>query len=183
MHFSSTEQYVNANPNPPTLAHSRSHHLVSLSLAHSLQKIVASGLRKHTEATSYPLRSPGYQTIKNLKISDLEMNKILKRWISRGVDTYGYDTREAVCSWVVENIDDIMNIIPPTYPRTMIDGRNNNGGNGAASNFNVKKNGGGSGTKLSPQAIAVQAAGVLSILVVAIVAYFTYQFRDRRVFV
>ena len=126
--------------------------------------------------------------MKNLKISDLEMDKILKRWITRGVDTYGYDTREAVCSWVVENIGDIMSIIPRTHPRRMVDSHHNsrdeNGGKSAtAESFNLKNVGNGSGSaKLPPQAIAVQVAGVFAIIAVLAVTFFTYRFRDRRVF-
>ena len=125
-----------------------------------MQKIIATTLRAEAEATPAPIRSPGYETITNIKISDLEMNKILKRWIGRGIDTYGYDGREAVCSWVAENIEVLFNDIPSTYPRRLdINGPNN-----------------------AVQVHVMEAIGGFAALVVLAVTSYTYKYRETRVF-
>ena len=107
------------------------------------------------------MRNPGYETITNIKISDLEMNKVLKRWIGRGIDTYGYDGREAVCSWVAENIDELFNDIPRTYPRIMDDSGPNN----------------------IVQVRVMQSIGGFAALAVLAVTSYTYKYREARVFI
>ena len=90
--------------------------------AHSLRKIIASGLYKLTRAVANPAdQSPGYDTISNIKVSQLDMNVILKKWIERGVDTYGFDAHEVVCSYVAEHIDELDYFIPEGFPRVLSD--------------------------------------------------------------
>ena len=88
--------------------------------AHSLQKIVSSVLSKQTRKKPETLRSPGYPFVKALKITDLEIQSILNDWIAMGVDKYGNDARETVCSWVVDNLETLVNFIPPGHPRDIV---------------------------------------------------------------
>jgi hypothetical protein len=39
------------------------------------------------------------------------------KWLQMGVDQYGHDAQEVVCSWVAENIDASDQFIPLGYPR------------------------------------------------------------------
>lgn len=85
-----------------------------------LQKVVASSLYKSTfENSDIPTarQSPAYEAIKSFKISELQLGTILKRWIYRGVDTYGFDARFETCMWVRENLDYLEDFIPRSYPR------------------------------------------------------------------
>ena len=80
-----------------------------------LQKIVASSLRDMTLATPEVDRSPGYQSILNLKVSTLDINTILKAYVDGGWS--GYAARQAVCEWVIEHQKDLETFIPRGYPR------------------------------------------------------------------
>ena len=35
-------------------------------------------------------------------------------------DKMGYDPREAVCEWVIENFELVQSFVPPTYPRVIV---------------------------------------------------------------
>ena len=86
--------------------------------AHALLKIMSSNLPERTLLEkNQAKRSPGYPFIRSLKITDLEMQHILNTWTDTGVDTYGNDAREAVCSWVVDNIEQLLEFIPMSHPR------------------------------------------------------------------
>ena len=47
------------------------------------------------------------------------MQNLFKRWKKLNVDPYGNDAREAVCTWVVDNIDRLLDFIPQGYPRVL----------------------------------------------------------------
>ena len=87
--------------------------------AHALQKIISSSLGKQNMMLPPVSRSPGYEFIRSLKITDLEMQNLFKRWKKLNVDPYGNDAREAVCTWVVDNIDRLLDFIPQGYPRVL----------------------------------------------------------------
>ena len=44
---------------------------------------------------------------------------MLNNWKTPGVDPYGNDAREAVCSWVVENMDFLLGFVPQGHPRVL----------------------------------------------------------------
>jgi 7 transmembrane sweet-taste receptor of 3 GCPR len=83
--------------------------------ANALQTVVASSLRDMTFDTSEVDRSPAYQAILNLKVSQLEMNTILQKWVDGGKS--GYAARQAVCEWVVNHQEELESFIPRGYPR------------------------------------------------------------------
>jgi len=85
--------------------------------AHALQTVVASSLRRLAEESSEVLRSPAYQAILNLKVSQLDMNVILKKWVAGGRS--GYAGRKAACEWVIEHQDDLRAFIPLGYPKRL----------------------------------------------------------------
>jgi hypothetical protein len=87
--------------------------------AHSLRKVLSKRFGEDSKTVSEALRSPAAEFIKNVEISDLEMDGLLRAWVNRSVDLYGNDAREAVCAWVNDNFDTIMEYVPDGYPRTI----------------------------------------------------------------
>jgi hypothetical protein len=81
----------------------------------ALQKVLAISLRDMTFEVPPAERSPGYQTIVNLKITQLQMNKMLHRWVEKG--RTGLGARAAVCEFVFENRDELISYFPEGYPR------------------------------------------------------------------
>eukprot|EP00584_Thalassiosira_punctigera_P014606 CAMPEP_0172548874 /NCGR_PEP_ID=MMETSP1067-20121228/18079_1 /TAXON_ID=265564 ORGANISM="Thalassiosira punctigera, Strain Tpunct2005C2" /NCGR_SAMPLE_ID=MMETSP1067 /ASSEMBLY_ACC=CAM_ASM_000444 /LENGTH=634 /DNA_ID=CAMNT_0013336169 /DNA_START=118 /DNA_END=2023 /DNA_ORIENTATION=+ len=71
------------------------------------------------------IRSPAYQTLRNIKLSDVVMNEMMLKWMNRGIDTYGYDPREVVCEWAARHVGnenfliDLLRFVPPGYPRNV----------------------------------------------------------------
>jgi len=85
--------------------------------AHPLQTVVSSSLWKLAEESSEVRRSLAYQAILNLKVSELDMNGILYRWVAEGQS--GYAARKAVCEWVIEHQDELRSFIPLGYPKKL----------------------------------------------------------------
>mmetsp|Transcript_28694 Transcript_28694/g.57251 ORF Transcript_28694/g.57251 Transcript_28694/m.57251 type:complete len:909 (-) Transcript_28694:96-2822(-) len=85
---------------------------------YALQKLIASNLREKIYNVDEALRSPGYDIIKSITISNLQLEQIFEIWNSRSTDMSS-DAREAVCMWVAENLDSLKSFIPRTYPRSM----------------------------------------------------------------
>ena len=129
--------------------------------AHALQKVFARSLQERTYDVPRASRSPGYDLLQNLKINDLEVNNMIRRWQSMGVDQYGNDAREAVCGWVVENLDALLDSVPEGYPRILSN----------QSSFDV-----------GYLRFAQVVAAVTSLFVV-LVAAVTFRYRKTKVFV
>lgn len=87
--------------------------------AHALQKIISSSLQRKTMAQPESSRSPGYPFLRSLKVTDIQIQSLLKRWMGINKDKYGNDARVAVCSWVVDHLDTLVDFIPPGHPRTL----------------------------------------------------------------
>ena len=87
--------------------------------AHALQTVMASSLRDMTLATPEVDRSPGYEALKHLKVSELDMNKMLQKYVAGGWS--GYAARVAVCDWVIDHQSDLAAFIPRGYPRVFED--------------------------------------------------------------
>jgi hypothetical protein len=85
---------------------------------HSLQKILSTSLLASTLSQDEGARSPAYEFLKLLRVSDLSLTIMLRNWIRTEVDRYGIDPRVAVCEWVYDNIDELSTkFIPLGYPR------------------------------------------------------------------
>lgn len=69
--------------------------------AHSLQTLIVSDMRtryykEENIKETMAMRSPAYDTIKNMKISDLWLDDMFKKWVEQGnYDRWNYDPREA----------------------------------------------------------------------------------------
>ena len=71
--------------------------------------------------------SPAYDAIAALSITELQLGQIIAAWNARGFDTWNYDPREAVCEWVVNNVETLKTWIPRTYPRVVQDKAHDDG--------------------------------------------------------
>jgi len=85
--------------------------------ANVLKKVISASLKESTYSVPVAGRSGAYDLVKSVSVSDLAMLDILKAWRGIGVDTWGYDPREVVCSWVADNFDELRRHIPDGYPR------------------------------------------------------------------
>ena len=83
--------------------------------AHSLKRLVAASLGEETYKVAAAERSPGYQTVKNIAIDNLNLETMLGDWSKNG-DV----AREAVCGWIAENIDKVMDFVPRGHPRSLV---------------------------------------------------------------
>ena len=77
----------------------------------TLSHIIAKAVADSTSAIPEADQSPGYGLLKNIKVTSLDMGVILQTWQG------GKDPREALCDWVVENLDQLQQFVPPGYPR------------------------------------------------------------------
>ena len=65
--------------------------------------------------------SPAYAAYDAFSMSTPEMNYVLSKWVSRGIDKFGFDLRFATCQWLVDNLEYIVEkAVPPSYPRTLV---------------------------------------------------------------
>lgn len=83
-----------------------------------LRKLLTSNLFENTYSADEASRSPAYDTLKNLYVSTLDVDNIMRLWYERNIDRWNYDLREAVCSWTAENAEHLMTFAPRGYPRT-----------------------------------------------------------------
>jgi hypothetical protein len=85
--------------------------------AQALQRLIAKSVGDNTAGPPKAEQSPAYEFIRNFKISENDMNSMITNWLQQDVDRFGNDAREAVCNWVVENLNTLEGFIPPGYPR------------------------------------------------------------------
>ncbi len=79
----------------------------------TLSFVIVKSIRDNTYAVEESDQSPAYETLKNTKVTNLDMAVILQAW------QQGMDPREAVCDWVVENLEHLEEFVPPGYPRKL----------------------------------------------------------------
>eukprot|EP00934_Nitzschia_sp_Nitz4_P008847 Nitzschia sp. Nitz4//scaffold124_size66437//58765//65003//NITZ4_006121-RA/size66437-processed-gene-0.51-mRNA-1//-1//CDS//3329534582//8837//frame0 len=72
-----------------------------------------------TDAVNDVDRSPAYQSLKNLYITNLDIQDIIRTWEMKQRDPYGNDIRDAVCDWVISNLDTLEDAVPQGYPRVL----------------------------------------------------------------
>lgn len=87
--------------------------------AQILRKIIGSSLSRITHHSDEVSRSPAYDTIKSLQISDFAINSMFEKWYKRNIDMWNYDPRDSVCSWAAENLSTLQRYIPDSYPRSL----------------------------------------------------------------
>ena len=128
---------------------------------HSFEKYYARSFRELSIEQPVAERSPAYELVRNVQISDIDISEMMLSWATRGVDKWNYDPRESVCSWVAKNFEEGMklkNFLPQGYPRQI-----------------VKEAGYGTGLTYF-----VIAFGVIGSLVSLGVGGATYYYRERK---
>ena len=85
--------------------------------ARPLYKLLLSQLYDLTQGPDIPdaIKSPAHATVSQFSISELQVNEMFGYWESLG------NPREAICQFVVDNLDELAQYIPRTYPRTIVD--------------------------------------------------------------
>jgi hypothetical protein len=89
--------------------------------AHALKQVMATSVGETTLSQLEASQSPAFELIKSIKITEFEIHAIFNKWIKKGVDRSGNDAREAVCTWVVENLDNLLDFVPVGYPKQRTD--------------------------------------------------------------
>jgi len=82
-----------------------------------MEKVISAGLYDATylqDDTTTATQSPSYEFLKLFRITAYQQNVMLDNWLKMG------SQREAVCQWVVDNIEYLEEtFIPRTYPRVL----------------------------------------------------------------
>lgn len=111
---------IEANLNPavvaatPTITNSYSLSSLSVSPSNS----IIGKYEKSNDNNRLVERSPAYDAIKQLSVSEFDLGEIFHDWEKRNIDYWNYDARNATCQWVIDNLDWLeVSVIPPTYPR------------------------------------------------------------------
>merc|ERR1712194_788382 len=78
------------------------------------QKLIVSNLFPNTYKVPTQLRSPGYDAVKGLQISNLDTSEIVSGFYTSGYDKHYYKSRESTCLWVLKNFDSLRKYIPNT---------------------------------------------------------------------
>jgi len=90
---------------------------------HKLVKLISSSLLRLDRNVEDAQKSPAFDLIRDIRISQLDIHHMMKKWLEIGVDEFGNDARTAVCRWLMENQDVVIPAVPFGYPR-QIDERN-----------------------------------------------------------
>ena len=85
--------------------------------AHAYKKVLVSNLYNWTHQND--INSPAYDFLTRFRINVLELEDIFDRWYAIDPDRSSYAAREAVCSWVGDNLELLKSYIPDTFPRSI----------------------------------------------------------------
>ncbi len=82
--------------------------------AKPLEKLISGILYDMTFSpdTDPAIRSPGYDVFRYFKLTELQLGEMFQYWNSRT------NPREAICDWIVDNMEYMETFVSPTYPRT-----------------------------------------------------------------
>lgn len=86
--------------------------------ARPLHKLMLRQLFDLTQAPSIPeaIRNPAHPVVSQFSLSELQINDMFRYWLLQPDEP-----REAICQWVVDNLDDLEQLLPRSYPRTIQD--------------------------------------------------------------
>ena len=124
---------------------------VARGVARPLHKLTLHMFDEDTERADIAIQSPAQQVLSRFAINELQMSELFEYW--QNADS----PRDAVCQWTTDNLQDLLTLVPPTYPRVL------------QSN---------SSKALSTVTIAL---GAIAIVLVLLTASFVYKQRERRV--
>lgn len=82
-----------------------------------LEKAIVRSLYDLTHTNSFgqndAFTSPGYEVLKSFSIDNFQLSDIFNYWEAKA------SPREAICQWIVENMDYMERFVPPSYPRAI----------------------------------------------------------------
>jgi len=73
-------------------------------------------------------QSPAYDAVRSFKMDNLQLDRIFKYWDAGNSDKWGFDPRDAVCQWAVENMELLQDFVPESHPRVVQDVDSSNQG-------------------------------------------------------
>ena len=124
--------------------------------ARPLYKLILSRLHEVTQGESIPdaIKNPASTVLSQFSLTELQINELFRYWLSNPDEP-----REAICEWVVDNLDDLQQYIPQSYPRTL------------------QQNASQTSLVLS---LVCTVLGGLATLLVVITGYLVYRHRNKR---
>ena len=91
--------------------------------AEAKQKIFSTALRYVSKGDHIKeaFKSPAYDALRAFQLSNLQLGQIFDLYVTGNWSSpfakRGFGMRDSVCEWVVENIEDLVQFVPTTYPR------------------------------------------------------------------
>ncbi|CAB9510863.1 Receptor-type guanylate cyclase gcy [Seminavis robusta] len=91
--------------------------------AQALKKMLSYAFHRITigDDIAEEFQSPAYEAFQSYQISELSYSEIFQMWKSRGTDPWGYDLRDAVCQFFVQNLDVFQAFVPESHPRVVVE--------------------------------------------------------------
>mmetsp|Transcript_7699 Transcript_7699/g.10668 ORF Transcript_7699/g.10668 Transcript_7699/m.10668 type:complete len:700 (+) Transcript_7699:666-2765(+) len=121
---------------------------------------IASSLQKSEPNVDETYKSPAYDTVRNIEITNLQLDYMFRRWSAQNIDPLNYDPRDAVCMWAAENAETLLSFIPESHPRSFRKEEQNR-----------------------PVMFGAIATAAISIIIVAAVSILTFFYREKKVMV
>lgn len=87
------------------------------------QKLFSKALDEITsnEDVKVEFWSPAAHLLRSFQIDNRQIDKIYDSWGNRGTDYLNYYARDATCQWVVDNFDMLLDYIPTSHPRVVVE--------------------------------------------------------------
>ena len=161
--------------------------------AKNLYKLVVGNLYDITynDEIPEPIRSPAYDALRLFQLSELQLGQIfdylhkssslphfLGEHNTNGTSTSiarSITARDAVCHWVIENLDILHTFVPRTYPRTIHPAKSSNNGNTSEST-------GSDNILNSDKNVLSTIAIILGCIATALVVFMWYMVYKNRTF-
>ncbi len=122
------------------------------------QKYMSQSLKKYHDLLEPSRRSPAYIFLNQVEIPTYAMEEIFENLAGLNKNFSEYESRETVCKWVYDNFDLMKWYVPLSYPKKVIERRN--------------------------ESLVIAAYSIASVALAAllVVAVFTYKFQETKVF-
>jgi hypothetical protein len=123
----------------------------------TVKKLMSNGLATASKSDYEALVSPAYAFIDEFFLPDYGLHSLLRKWLKSKEESIDGDPREAVCEWVYDNLDELLQNAPRGYPREK-----------QYRNF-------------AGLSIAGWALGSVAMLATAFVAFLTYKWKESNI--
>ena len=83
-----------------------------------VMKLFSRSLKDMNDNTPEAERSPAFPLMQKIRVKPYVIDELLSHWVEIKKDFYGYDSREATCKWVYDNLEMLIKEqLPKGYPR------------------------------------------------------------------